>query len=350
MAFRQAVFARPGITVASTGNCRGEGAARRRRVHGLLGDESPEPRRDAGRAGRSRRHGRRRGGRGAEGAGLDGLPESADRPQRAARLGRGRATAGGGAALSRRGARRSCAPWRPTARRRSCSCRAASRWRARRTGGARSAQVGWLVPEAYTPATSLWSIGNPFLISRVIRVGFREWVSRLTGLGIPGLARRPDARVPVGRLAGRPGGAAADGGLARDRQAAVARRASPSRASSALSTVWSWGWGTFATPGSADADKQAAACTYLWARDNALCDAPALAVPGFDPDLTAGAVQLAPTTQCRYAGGSFGTAELTALTTPASRARARSPRCSSAASARARRRSARRRCCAPSAA
>ena len=31
-------------------------------------------------------------------------------------------------------------------------------------------QVGWLVPEAYTPATSLFSIGNPFLISREIRV------------------------------------------------------------------------------------------------------------------------------------------------------------------------------------
>ena len=40
-----------------------------------------------------------------------------------------------------------------------------------------------------------------------------------------------------------------------------------------LSTVWSWGWGTFATPGSADPDKQAAACTYLWARDQTLCDA-----------------------------------------------------------------------------
>ena len=78
--------------------------------------------------------------------------------------------------------------------------------------------------------------------------------------------------------------------------------------------MWSWGWGTFATPGSADPDKQAAACTYLWARDNTLCDVLALAVPGFDPDLTAGTVDLAPTTQCRYTGGAFGTAELTALT------------------------------------
>ena len=78
--------------------------------------------------------------------------------------------------------------------------------------------------------------------------------------------------------------------------------------------MWSWGWGTFATPGSADPDKQAAACTYLWARDPPLCDAPALAVPGFDADLTPGAVDLAPGFQCRYDGGSFTTAELTALT------------------------------------
>ena len=75
------------------------------------------------------------------------------------------------------------------------------------------------------------------------------------------------------------------------------------------------GVGTFnKTEGSADPDKQAAACTYLWARDNTLCDAPALGVPGFDPDLTAGAFQLAPTTQCQYTGGSFATSELAALT------------------------------------
>ena len=81
-----------------------------------------------------------------------------------------------------------------------------------------------------------------------------------------------------------------------------------------LSTVWSWGWGTFATPGSADPDKPAAACTYLWARDPALCDAPALAVPGFDPDLTAGSVALGDAFLCRWNGGSFRIAELTALT------------------------------------
>ncbi|HMG97440.1 MAG TPA: hypothetical protein VK546_00885, partial [Gaiellales bacterium] len=174
-------------------------------------------------------------------------------------------------------------------------------------------QVGWLVPEAYTPATSLWSIGNPFLISRELRVGFREWVSRLTGLGIPasrvGLMLGFQSGDSQGGRAGLQPTAAWLEIVKLESQAGlvVARELG-------LSTLWSWGWGTFATAGSADADKQAAACTYLWARDNALCDAPALGVPGFDPDLTAGTVQLAATTQCSYAGGSFGTAELTALT------------------------------------
>jgi sarcosine oxidase gamma subunit len=174
-------------------------------------------------------------------------------------------------------------------------------------------QVGWLVPEAYTPATSLWSIGNPFLISRELRVGFREWVSRLTGLGIPasrvGLMLGFQSGDSQGGRAGLQPTAAWLEIVKLESQAGlvVARELG-------LSTLWSWGWGTFATAGSADADKQAAACTYLWARDNTLCDAPALGVPGFDPDLTAGTVQLAATTQCSYAGGSFGTAELTALT------------------------------------
>ena len=127
-------------------------------------------------------------------------------------------------------------------------------------------QVGWLVPEAYTPATSLWSIGNPFLISRQMRVGFREWVGRLTGLGIPasriGLMLGFQSGDSQGGRAGLQPAAAWLEIVKLQSQAgiAVARELG-------LSTVWSWGWGTFATPGSADPDKQAAACTYLWARD-----------------------------------------------------------------------------------
>lgn len=175
------------------------------------------------------------------------------------------------------------------------------------------AQVGWLVPEAYTPATSLFAIGDPFLISRQIRIGFREWIGRLTALGIPasriGLMLGFQSGDPFGGRAGlQPNTAWFQIVKLQSEAAVVVTR------ELALSSLWSWGWGTFATPGSADPDKQAAACTYLWARDNALCDVLAMAIPGFDADPVPGLVILAPEVQCRYEGGSFATAELTALT------------------------------------
>ena len=43
-----------------------------------------------------------------------------------------------------------------------------------------------------------------------------------------------------------------------------------------LPTLWSWGWATY-IPTPPDADKPAAACVYLWARDQSLCDGPATA-------------------------------------------------------------------------
>ena len=177
------------------------------------------------------------------------------------------------------------------------------------------AQVGWLVAEAYRPAPQYWSIGSPFLISRQMRIDMRGWVGRLTAIGIPaariGLMLTFQSGEPSGGRVGlQPTAAWLD--IVKLQQLAglaVARDLG-------LSSVWSWGWGTFATlPGSADPDKPAAACTYLWARDQTLCNAPGLAIPGFDADLTAGAFALDAALQCSYTGGSFATSELTALTT-----------------------------------
>jgi hypothetical protein len=64
-----------------------------------------------------------------------------------------------------------------------------------------------------------------------------------------------------------------------------------------VGSVWSWGWGTFSAAG-ADADKPSAACAYLWARDQSLCDVSALNVPDFDPDLQAGQILLPDALQC----------------------------------------------------
>ena len=45
-----------------------------------------------------------------------------------------------------------------------------------------------------------------------------------------------------------------------------------------LASIWSWGWAAFSPAGN-DPDKPIAACTWLWTRDHALCDAPSLAGP-----------------------------------------------------------------------
>jgi len=177
------------------------------------------------------------------------------------------------------------------------------------------AQVGWLVPEAYTAAPTFFSIGNPFLISRAIRVSLRSYAGRLASIGIPasriGLMLGFQSGVnQLGREGLSPTAAWLEIVKLESQAGVVVSQ------QLGLSTLWSWGWGTYATlAGSADPDKPAAACTYLWARDNTLCNAPGLPIPGFDPDLSAGAFQLPATTQCRYTGGSFASSELSALVT-----------------------------------
>jgi len=78
-----------------------------------------------------------------------------------------------------------------------------------------------------------------------------------------------------------------------------------------VGSIWSWGWGTFDVAG-ADPDKPAAACVYLWARDQRLCDGPAAAGPTFDTSLTEGQIILTPGVQCSFPGGQFRSASLDA--------------------------------------
>ena len=78
--------------------------------------------------------------------------------------------AGSGAALPRLGARPHARPRGRRARRRSCSCPRRFTVTGTEDWWRQVAQVGWLVPEAYIPATELAAVGNPFITSRVIRV------------------------------------------------------------------------------------------------------------------------------------------------------------------------------------
>jgi hypothetical protein len=78
------------------------------------------------------------------------------------------------------------------------------------------------------------------------------------------------------------------------------------------STVWSWGWANFG-PQSVDPDKAAAACVYLWARDQRLCDGPAVAGPAFKRSLVEGPIVIPDGVECISAAGKLRTAPILAL-------------------------------------
>jgi hypothetical protein len=73
-------------------------------------------------------------------------------------------------------------------------------------------------------------------------------------------------------------------------------------AETGISSLWSWGWGTFG-PDSTDPDKAAAACVWLWARDQTLCDGPATAGPSFVASLTEGQIVLPAGVHCTFGDG-----------------------------------------------
>ena len=78
-----------------------------------------------------------------------------------------------------------------------------------------------------------------------------------------------------------------------------------------LASIWSWGWAAFNPVGN-DPDKPKAACAWLWTRDPALCDAPALAGPSFDQSLDVGAT-LPAGTLCLLGGTKLLASDVAAL-------------------------------------
>ena len=164
------------------------------------------------------------------------------------------------------------------------------------------AQTGGIVYEAYYDANRASSLG-PVLGSRRMRLGMRSTIALFRGIGVA-----PDRiGVALGFHSGGGQGAGGRQGL-QPREAWLrvvkweALAAKQVAADTKLGSVWSWGWGTFG-PASVDADKPAAACVYLWARNNSLCDGPAAAGAGFRPSLLEGQIVLAPTVACSLSGG-----------------------------------------------
>jgi hypothetical protein len=165
-----------------------------------------------------------------------------------------------------------------------------------------------IIYESYFHAPRVHALG-PVLGSRALRVAMRRPVSRLAALGIdhsrlglilgfhskPGTSGR-EGLQPVGSW------------LEFVKLNALAAR--QVAAELELGSVWSWGWGTF-DPAGADPDKPLAACTYLWTRDQTLCDAPAR-VP-FDTSLVDGQLILPDGIKCAFPTGMVSQAAVSRL-------------------------------------
>ena len=175
-----------------------------------------------------------------------------------------------------------------------------------------AAQAGDLVPEVYLNAPAVAKQGV-ILGSRRIRTVMRSALAAYTAIGIP-VAK---LGVVLGFQSG-PGAGGREGlqpssawfefvklyTLATKRVAAEFH----------IASVWTWGWGTFNVAG-ADPDKEAAACVYLWARDQSLCDAAAAAGDGFDASLTEGQLDALPQgAQCSLDGRLMLQTDLSRLT------------------------------------
>ena len=153
------------------------------------------------------------------------------------------------------------------------------------------AKVGDIVYESYYDAPRIAALGS-VLGNRRMRLAMRGTVSLFTSVGIPVekigfmLGFHSAQRAGIG---GRQGLQPREEWLRVVKWHALAARQVAT--DEGASSIWSWGWGTFGPP-SVDSDKAAAACVYLWARDGALCDGPAVAGAGFVSSLDEGQILL----------------------------------------------------------
>jgi hypothetical protein len=160
------------------------------------------------------------------------------------------------------------------------------------------AQSGDVVYEAYYDATHIYALG-PVMGNRRMRLGLRRLVSDFGGIGV--------APAHVGAMLGfhtlvSPGIGGREGLQPREAWLRVVKwealAAKQVAAETGLASIWSWGWGNFSGP---DPDKAAAACVYLWARDQSLCDGSGAGGQAFDASLAEGQIVLPSGIRCSIA-------------------------------------------------
>ena len=174
------------------------------------------------------------------------------------------------------------------------------------------AQSGDIVYEAYYDASHIHPMG-PVMGNRRMRLGIRNVVTLYEGAGIPAarlgvMLGFHSAQTPG--IAGRQGLEPTEAWLRVVKWEALA--AQQVATEEHLTSIWSWGWGTFG-PESVDEDKAAAACAYLWTRDPTLCNAPAVAGVAFNASKVEGQIVVPKGAVCTFAGGRIWQAGVTRL-------------------------------------
>jgi hypothetical protein len=160
------------------------------------------------------------------------------------------------------------------------------------------AQASILIRQVYFTAPGpkgLIALG-PERASRALRKGMRGLIERFAQIGIPAgrVALELQFQSAPGQ-GGRQGLQPTAAWLELVKLEALA--AKQVAAETNIEGVWSWGWPSFSVAGN-DPDKPAAACVYLWTRDQKLCDGPALAGAGFDTSLTEGQIDVPAGVRC----------------------------------------------------
>ncbi len=174
-------------------------------------------------------------------------------------------------------------------------------------------QAGSIAYEAYFDARKISALGS-LLGNRRVRLGMRRALASFTAAGVPparlGLVLGFHSGLIAG-AGGRQGLQPREAWLRVIKWETLAAR--QVAADMHLGSVWTWGWGTFGA-GSVDPDKPAAACVSLWARNQALCDAPSVGGDAFNASLTEGQIVLPRGVACNlYHSRRIATADVTRL-------------------------------------
>ena len=170
------------------------------------------------------------------------------------------------------------------------------------------AAVADIVRETYYGAKRLYAQG-PIVGNRTIRQGLRSAVGRFLAIGIPASRLGVMLTFQTNGTSGRTGLKPAQAWYEVVKWQALAARQIAEEMN--ISSIWSWGWATYA--GAEDPEKPAAACVWLWTRAPSLCDGPSAAGAGWDASLTEGQLRLPPGTQCTVGKSRITDAKITQL-------------------------------------